>query len=210
MNTANTIKRGVLNLLRGTSFPVGDLGLLTSGHSTKGIGAFQKRRLRVRRAASRSFRNVSVTLFDTKNNVAGRFSPTTVGTKTIIVSGADTFHVSPRAPLIIPRIGPRSLHGRGKLVTGPGYSAVRVIMTLRPLHRGFNLSHIVISACRTMDNTKLRTLRRLGTRARTILGNRRPITGVLPYNNSGGRFPVTFGTLPRVSIFDRNNCACRR
>ncbi len=205
MNTDNTIKRRFLHILRREGFPLSRLMLFNSSHDTKDGCAFHNGRVRMgllRRGSS--FGSVSVTFASTKTNASGRCTRSVAHCNTIVVSGSDTFHVSRSMPLIIPRYGTTSTLGHPhNVVTGPGYAAVVVIATLRPVRGLDPVGHVRITDCRTTDNTNTITVTRLRRRCHRILRKG-------PIAIGGFTCRLTCGMVPRVSMFRSGNCAGRR
>lgn len=205
INTDKTMKRRFLHILSREGFPLSRLILFNSSHDTKQGCAFHNGRVRIgllRRGSS--FGNMSVTFASTNTNAAGRFYRAVAGRNTMLVSGSDTCHVSTSIPLMIPRIGPRSTLGHPHgIVTGPGYAAVRVMITLGTVRGLSRVGHIRITACRTTDNTNTTTVSRLCRRCHRMLTGR-------PIAMRGFTCRLTFGLVPRVSMFASGKCAGRR
>ncbi len=205
INTDNTMNRRFLGILDSEGFPVSALHLFNSGHDTKASCRFNNGSVIMRRLRRNSlFHSISITFISTNNSVSERCTTSVAGFNTIVVSGSDTFHVRGSIPLIIPRIGNSSTLGHPHgVVTGPGYAAVRVIITLGTVGSVSPVHHMRITACRTTSKTKTSTVTRLRRRCHRVLGKRR--TGI-----RGFTFRLTGGLVPRVSIFVSGSCAGRR
>lgn len=205
INMDKTMKRRFLHILSREGFPLSRLILFNSGHDTNDGCAFHNGRVRIgllRRGSS--FGKMSVTFASTNTNASGRFTRAVAGCNTMVVSGSDTFHVSGSIPLMIPRMGKISTGSHPQnVVTGPGYAAVRVMITLGTVRRLSRVGAMRISACRTTDKTNTTTVSRLCRRCHRVLTGR-------PIAMRGFTCRLTFGLVPRISMFARGKCAGRR
>jgi aspartate-semialdehyde dehydrogenase len=127
--------------------PWGEIRLIASPRSAG-------RRLRVRGAevvvqalAPDVFDGVDVALFDVPDEVSAEWAPVAAGRGAVVVDNSGAFRMDPDVPLVVPEVNAAAIRRRPRnIIANPNCTTLTMIAALGALHRGWQLTALVVAS----------------------------------------------------------------
>jgi aspartate-semialdehyde dehydrogenase len=127
--------------------PWGEIRLVASARSAG-------RRLRVRGAevAVRAltpdvFDGVDVAMFDVPDEVSAEWAPVATARGAVVVDNSGAFRMAPDVPLVVPEVNAAAIRQRPRnIIANPNCTTLAMIVALGALHRGWQLTSLVVAS----------------------------------------------------------------
>jgi aspartate-semialdehyde dehydrogenase len=194
VGATGAVGRTILRVLEERAFPVEELRLLASERSAGSILPFRGRDLIVDVAGPESFGGIDVAFFSAGAAASRELAPRAAAAGAIVIDNSSAFRMQPDVPLVVPEVNgdvlPDAIE-RG-IIANPNCSTIQMVVALEPLHRAFELRHVIVSTYQSVSGTGGRARRALDAEAS---GEGRAANSPYPH-------PIAFNVLPHIDVFD--------
>ncbi len=92
-------------------------------------------------------------LFSAGKAVSKRFAPIAAAHGTTVIDNSSAFRMDENVPLVVPEINSNILQGYKGIVANPNCSTIQMVLALYPLHKAFNLKHVVVTTMQAVSGS---------------------------------------------------------
>ncbi len=184
------VGRTMLRVLEKREIPIEHLSLFASPQSKgKRLEAFGHS-VEIQNLADGPF-TADYVLSALRNSLAEKWLPRFRDAGAVVIDNSSYFRMKADVPLVVPEVNADALQNHKGLVANPNCTAAIASVALAPLHRAFNLKHLIISTYQSVSGSGQKALVELENEITDISFQPK----VFPH-------PIAFNLFPQIGSFN--------
>lgn len=125
----------------------GEIRLVASARSAGKKLTVRGEEVTVQEITPEVFDGVDVAMFDVPDEVSAKWAPIAASRGAVAVDNSGAFRMDPDVPLVVPEVNPAQAKNRPKgIISNPNCTTLTMMDALGALHRGWQLTELVVSS----------------------------------------------------------------
>ncbi|WP_159723303.1 aspartate-semialdehyde dehydrogenase [Enterococcus sp. CSURQ0835] len=198
----------MIQMLEGTSLPLGEVKLLASKRSAGKQLQFKNQTITVEELVPESFEGIDLALFSAGGSVSAKFAPEAVKRGAIVVDNTSHFRMDPTVPLVVPEVNPEALRQHKGIIANPNCSTIQMMVALEPIRKNFGLKRVIVSTYQAVSGAGNEAMDELKNQIEDYLAGKPAAelkAEILPAGSDKKHYPLAFNALPQIDVFDKDD-----
>lgn len=194
------VGQSVLSILQQRKFPINNLYLLASEHSSGETMEFNKQQHLVSDLVEFDFKQADIAIFTAGSAVSAEYVPKATQTACLVIDNTPQFRYDDDVPLVIPEVNPEALAAYKKrgIIANPNCSTIQMLVALKPIYDAVGITRINVVTFQSVSGAGKTAFHELIQQAGQLL-NGLPIKQPKAFTQQ-----IAFNVIPHIDEFEEN------
>ena len=149
----------------------GEIRLIASARSAGKKIQVHGEDLTVVELTAEAFDGIDIAMFDVPDEVSEIWAPIAASRGAVAVDNSGAFRMDPEVPLVVPEVNPEQARNRPKgIISNPNCTTLTMMAALGALHRGWQLTELVVSSYQAVSGAGAAGITRLRDEIAAVSG----------------------------------------